>query len=68
MRCDRCGKETTGWTGSYFNTEKICFECRDKEEAHPEFAEARRIELEAVKRGDYNFPGIGLPAELRGGG
>lgn len=67
MRCDRCGKETLGSTGSYFNTEQICFDCREKEEQHPQFEEARRVELEAVKRGDYNFPGIGLPADLRGG-
>lgn len=65
MTCDRCGKETFGTTGSYFNTETICFDCRDLEEAHPLFEEARRVETEQVKNGNYNFPGIGLPADLR---
>jgi len=26
--------------------------------------EAKRVEFEAVRRGDYNFPGIGLPNDL----
>lgn len=65
MICDRCGKDTFGSTGSYFNTDQICFGCRDKEEQHPMFEEARRQELEAVKSGDYNFPGVGLPPDLR---
>jgi hypothetical protein len=65
MTCDRCFKETGGTTGSYFNTDTICFACREKEEQHPMFEEARRVELEAVKGGNYNFRGIGLPADLR---
>lgn len=64
MICDRCGEGTIGVTGSYFNTELICFGCRRKEEEHPLFETARRIETEAVKNGDYNYPGIGLPVEL----
>lgn len=65
MICDRCGKETLGHTMSYFNTDEICFECRDTERAHPMFEEARRIEAEHVRAGDYNFQGIGLPKDLR---
>lgn len=65
MICDRCGKESVGSTGSYFNTETICFECADRERAHPDFERARRVETEAVQRGDYNFPGVGLPPDLR---
>lgn len=67
-RCDRCRRETLVTTGSYFNTETICPDCRAAEEAHPDFERARRIEGEAVRRGDFNFPGVGLPADLRGGG
>lgn len=65
MTCDRCGNQVMGVTGSYFNTETICFTCADLERKHPEFEEARRVENEAVARGDYNFPGVGLPAGLR---
>lgn len=66
MICDRCGQETWGFTGSYFNCEVICLErCMPAERAHPLFEEARRIETEAVMRGDMNFPGVGLPPELK---
>jgi len=39
-------------------------ECDKNERAHPGFAEARRIENEAVRAGNLNYPGIGLPKEL----
>jgi len=65
MTCDRCGKETISSTMSYFNTDTICPECDDRERAHPLFQEARDAELEACKRGDFNFIGIGLPFDLR---
>ena len=64
-KCDRCGKENTALTGSYFNTQMICTdECDKKERAHPGFAEARRIENEEVRKGNLNYEGIGLPKEL----
>lgn len=65
VNCDRCGHVATAFTGSYFNTDTICLPCRDLEEAHPQFEQARQAEMEAVERGDYNFHGIGLPADLR---
>lgn len=64
MICQRCGADTMGSTGSYFNTDQICFDCDRRERAHPRFEEARRVETEHVQRGDMNFPGIGLPPEL----
>jgi recombinational DNA repair protein (RecF pathway) len=63
--CDRCGYETNAFTGSYFNTEIICLRCRTEEEKHPLWEKAREMELQAVQRGDNNFPGIGLPDELK---
>jgi hypothetical protein len=65
MRCDRCGRASLASTGSWFNLEQICLECSALEEQHPSIEEARERENEAVRRGDFNFPGIGLPAELR---
>lgn len=65
MICDRCGKQSSGFTGSYFNTDTICFACAEVERKHPDFERARQIETEAVMRGDMNFPGIGLPPGLR---
>lgn len=64
-RCDRCGKQTGVTTGSYFNMEIICLECDELERAHPQFEEARRVECEHVKQGDYNFAGVGLPPDLK---
>lgn len=49
-----------------FNLEMICLDpCKLAEKAHPRYAEAVRVERQAVERGDHNFPGIGLPPELR---
>jgi hypothetical protein len=48
-----------------FNTEQICRTCKTKEREHPEYERAHRIEVEHVKRGDYRFPGVGLPDDLR---
>jgi hypothetical protein len=68
MTCQRCYKETLGHTGSYFDTSQICFECADRERAHPAFEAARQRETEECARGNFNFPGVGLPADLRGAG
>ena len=68
MKCDRCGRETTGTTMSWFNTEIICLDvCDPEERAHPMFEEARRIETEHTLNGDTHFPGIGLPPDLMKG-
>jgi hypothetical protein len=49
---------------SRFNVDWICGECETKEKAHPEYPRAAAAELAAVKRGEYNYPGIGKPADL----
>lgn len=58
-QCDRCGKETRVRIMSVFNTDDICMECKEAEKKHPRYQEAREAEADAVRRGDYNFPGIG---------
>lgn len=65
MNCDRCGEPTTAFTMSYFNTETICLECKALEEAHPKYEQAKNVEMRAVKAGIYDFPGVGLPRDLR---
>lgn len=65
MTCDRCHQEARASTGSYFNTDQICLKCAEVERQHPAFEEARRIENEAVRAGNYNFGGVGLPESLR---
>ena len=63
--CQRCGKKTNVHSMSRFNTELCCMECLETEKRHPKYKEAEAAEHAAVKAGNYNFPGIGLPPELR---
>ena len=65
MKCERCGRDDLVSCCSYFNTQQICGECEDRERDHPDYEKAKQAECEAVARGDCNFPGIGLPADLR---
>lgn len=61
-KCDRCGKELTdGRTMSMFNTECICLECTRKEKQMDEYTAACDAENAAVRRGEKNFSGVGLP-------
>jgi len=65
MRCQRCGAKAYTSICSMFNTEQLCLECSQREQAHPDYEKAAEAESQAVRRGDYNYPGIGLPPELR---
>lgn len=62
--CERCGERAVGTICSTFNTEQICLVCKSKETRHPEYARARAKEEEAVRAGNYNFPGVGKPSDL----
>lgn len=63
-RCDRCHAYDCATTMSMFNTDTICMDCACKERSHPRFAAACSAEAAAINRGDFNFPGIGKPADL----
>ena len=65
MICDRCNSEVSAHTTSMFNTDDICLFCKKEERAHPDYNKAKKAEHDAVKAGDMNYPGIGLPKELR---
>ena len=62
--CDRCGKETYATILSMFNMDTICLDCHTKEQKHPKYADAKRAELDALGQGNFNFSGIGKPADL----
>ena len=64
MKCQRCYEETRVHTMSMFNVDMICMDCAKKERAHYKYEEARREEAEEVRRGNYNFRGIGKPQDL----
>lgn len=42
-----------------FNEDCICLECKEKETKDPRYKKARDREHEEVKKGNYNFKGIG---------
>lgn len=65
MKCQRCGKETNAFMVSMFNTDECCLDCIERERQHPDYQKAKDAEHQAVLRGDYNFPGIGLPEDLK---
>lgn len=62
--CDRCLKETRVTIMSKFNLDIICGDCKEKERAHPRYKEADAAEVQAVRGGERNFPGIGKPNDL----
>ena len=64
MTCDRCRQPTNAHTGSYFNLEQICLDCAGREREHPDYERARQAEAAACQQGNFNFPGIGKPADL----
>lgn len=64
VRCERCKKESMGMTMSMFNTQMICLECSEKEETHPKYEQARKAEIEEIKKGNLDFIGIGKPHDL----
>lgn len=66
--CDRCGKQSNCLTMSFFNLDMICLICEEKERNHPDYDEAREAEWEELQKGNYFFPGIGLPDDLHKGG
>ena len=62
--CARCRKRTIVTTMSWFNRDIVCMECSDLERTHPDFQRAHDVEEEEVRRGNFNYPGIGLPADF----
>jgi recombinational DNA repair protein (RecF pathway) len=58
--CDRCGKPTTTFRMSIYNTEMCCKDCIKEEESREDYKRAREIERLEVLRGNRNFKGVGL--------
>ena len=48
-----------------FNTEMICPKCKSVESKHPKYEEARDAEVQEIRKGNFNFEGIGLPKDLK---
>lgn len=64
-RCDRCGRQTACSIMSMFNTQTICLRCKQREESHPDYPVAVAADEAAIKSGNLNFQGVGLPEDLQ---
>ncbi len=59
--CDRCGGSLKSVrTLSMFNMDVICRICKENEKKRPDYKAACAAEMAEVKKGNYNFAGIGL--------
>lgn len=58
--CDRCGNELKGGRiMSMYNNDCICMECKKEETQRIDYKDAVDADNEQIKRGNYNFKGIG---------
>ena len=57
-KCSRCGAPLTTRMMSRMNEDVLCMACAEEEKKHPRYPEAARAELEQVKAGNYNYPGL----------
>lgn len=58
--CDRCGGLLNeGRTMSMFNEECICMSCKEKETQRADYKKAVDADHAEIKKGNYNFLGIG---------
>ena len=62
-RCDRCHVRLTARIMSMYNDDVLCPECQEKEAQRSDYQDAVQADRDAIKRGDYNFPGIGWKAQ-----
>lgn len=58
--CDRCGKELTVRIMSMYNEDVICMECKAAETRRPDYAAAVKADDDEIRKGNFNFKGIGL--------
>lgn len=59
--CDRCGGSLQGGrTMSMFNEDCICMKCKDEETKRADYKKAVAADHAEIKKGNYNFKGIGL--------
>jgi hypothetical protein len=63
--CDRCQAKLDVSVMSKFNVDTLCDRCAEDERLAPGYADASKAEMDAVRQGDLNFPGVGLSSEDR---
>jgi hypothetical protein len=63
--CERCHSYARERKMSFFNTDMLCKDCQIEEEKHPSFEKAKEKEASEIRKGNYNYPGVGLPDDLK---
>ncbi len=59
--CDRCkGSLVSGRMMSMYNTDCLCLKCIDEERHRDDYNAAREADIAEIKKGNYNFGGIGF--------
>ena len=60
-KCQRCMRDSDVHIMSMFDVSLICTQCWEYEKLDPSYKKAADFERAAIKDGDFNFKGIGLP-------
>ena len=59
-KCARCGGSLDGGRiMSRMNTDCLCMRCAEAEKSHPDYGKAVEAEIAEIRKGNYNFKGIG---------
>lgn len=61
--CDRCGADLTVRIMSMYNKDVICMSCKEKERQRADYGKAVEADHAEIRKGNYNFDGIGLKDE-----
>ena len=64
QNCDRCGKPLNRVRMmSMYNEDCICMECSKAEKQRSDYKEAVEADHAEIRKGNYNFNGIGYPGK-----
>lgn len=64
QNCDRCGKPLNGMRiMSMYNEDCLCMDCKEKESARSDYKDAVEADNAEIRKGNYNFKGIGYPGK-----
>lgn len=62
--CDRCRKPLNGIRMmSMYNTDCLCMDCIEAERKRPDYKTAVEADHAEIRKGNYNFKGIGYPGK-----
>ena len=64
QNCDRCRKPLNGIRMmSMYNTDCLCMDCIEAERKRPDYKTAVEADHAEIRKGNYNFKGIGYPGK-----